>query len=323
MTKLHKWWHLLLYSTWFIVVWGAFVRASGSGDGCGKNWPTCHGELIPKNSSIETIIEFIHRATSGLYGIFVFALVLITIVFLRKRNGLSLSEHQLSYISTHKKLFFTLPILVLTLTVFEALIGAKLVLSGLVGSNESWSRAIIMIVHLLNTFVLVSSIVGCIYLFSNLKKLNPNLSSEQDLWKKISSGFYLASTLCLIVVAGLGALTALGDTLYPAESLQHGMAQDFSAESPWILKLRVLHPLLAVVSVLLISLTFFESFKQNKAIKLYLIITYGTFTIGVINLLLLAPIYMQLIHLLSAQALWSLHSYLGFELFLNKIKLNS
>lgn len=314
MAKLYKWWLVLLFSTWFIVIWGAFVRASGSGDGCGKNWPTCHGQLIPENSSIETLIEYIHRATSGLYGIYVFALVLITIYLVKNSKKHPKSEAQSNFILKNKKLLFSLPVLVLTLTIFEALIGAKLVLSGLVGSNESWSRAIIMIVHLLNTFILVSSIVGCIFLFLEINS-ESNVSDQKNNSIQIKPILFLISTLFLITVAGLGALTALGDTLYPAESIQHGMSQDFSIDSPWILKLRVLHPLLAVITVLLITLTFYESIQQNQMIKWYLIITYSTLILGIINLILLAPIYMQLIHLLSAQALWSIHSYLGFKLF--------
>lgn len=314
MTKHYKWWLALLFSTWFIVIWGAFVRASGSGDGCGKNWPTCHGQLIPENSSIETIIEYIHRATSGLYGIFVFALVVITIYFVKTPQKHQITEAQSNFVIKNKKLLLALPLLVLMLTIFEALIGAKLVLSGLVGSNESWSRAIIMIVHLLNTFILVSSIVGCIFLFSQVD-LNSNLAKHNQKPINIKPTLFFISTLGLIVVAGLGALTALGDTLYPAESIQHGMTQDFSTESPWILKLRVLHPLLAIITVLVISMTFYDSAKHNQMTKWYLFITYMTLVLGIINLILLAPIYMQLIHLLSAQALWSMHSYLGFKIF--------
>ncbi len=315
MSKIARWWKILLYYTWFIVVWGAFVRASGSGDGCGKNWPTCNGDLIPKNSSIETIIEFIHRATSGLYGIFVFALVLVTIFYLQKFKTEERTKFNLNPEFKLKRLFYALPALVLTLTILEALIGAKLVLSGLVGTNESWSRAIIMIVHLLNTFVLVSSIVGCIYLYSSEKLF---IDSDKKLKLNINSTLYILSTLGLILVAGLGALTALGDTLYPAESLHHGLTQDFSITSPWILRLRVLHPLLAAVTVLLITHTFYDEFKKNFTVKIYLILSYLTLAIGLINLVLLAPIYMQIIHLLSAQMLWTLHSYLGFKIFVSK-----
>lgn len=309
MVKLYRWWMILLYYTWLIILWGAFVRASGSGDGCGKNWPTCHGELFPKDASIQTMIEYIHRATSGLYGVFVFALVLITYWYIKRGFNTSFLQHRSEFnkISRHPILAYSFPILVLFLTIFEALIGAKLVLSGLVGSNESWARALIMIIHLLNTFLLVSSIVGTIYFFS------PPHKNMEPL--KIKKYLYIFSTIALVLVAGLGALTALGDTLYPSESLKHGLTQDFATHSPWILRLRVFHPLFAVLSVFLVTLMCQNHLKSTK-IKLYLFWAYFTLIIGTINLLLLAPIHMQLIHLLVAQILWATHSQLGFKLFL-------
>lgn len=314
MMKLYRWWQLLLYYTWFIVLWGAFVRASGSGDGCGKNWPTCHGELFPKDdATIQTLIEYIHRATSGLYGIFVFALVLITIFYVRKGLKTSFLRQNNTYtkINQHSFLAYLFPFLVLFLTIFEALIGAKLVLSGLVGSNDSWDRALIMIVHLLNTFLLVASIVGATYLVTP-----PEHGAGKPTIRK---SLYSLCTLCLVLVAGLGALTALGDTLYPAESLSHGMNQDFAATTPWILRLRILHPLLAVLTVFLITITG-QNHTKSKGVLFYLFLSYVTLGIGVVNLLLLAPIYMQLIHLLIAQALWATHCQLGFKLFIPERK---
>lgn len=296
MKTLQRWWKILLYYTYFIVIWGAFVRASGSGDGCGKNWPTCNGELIPSNSSIHTMIEYIHRASSGLYGIFVAALVLITIRAVLKSHKLQ-SNPQL-------KLAIVLPVLVFILTIFEALIGAQLVLSGLVGSNDSWARAFTMIIHLVNTFILVSSIVGSYYV------LGTKTAVQIDFKKSL---FWMC-TISLVLVAALGALTALGDTLYPASTLQEGVIQDLAEGAPWLLRLRVLHPLLAVLSVFLITLLC-QDLLKHRSVKLYLGVAYLTLAIGLINLLLLAPIYMQIIHLLSAQVLWSTHSYLGFQLF--------
>lgn len=323
MAKLNQSWKILLYYTWFIVVWGAFVRASGSGDGCGKNWPTCHGELIPSNSSIQTLIEYIHRASSGIYGIFVAVLVIITLNVVMKRN----KQNPIMYY----KWAVALPILVFILTIFEALIGAQLVLSGLVGSNDSWARAITMIIHLVNTFILVASIVGTSYILSisilstdrsneNLNKLKLKQNSQNQNHKiDFKKSLFTLCTLGLIFVAALGALTALGDTLYPAGSLKEGIIQDLAANTPWLLRLRVLHPLLAVITVYLITTLCYELLK-NKIVKFYLFVTYFTLVVGIINLLLLAPIYMQLIHLLTAQVLWSVHSHLGFQLFIPSIK---
>ena len=58
-------WAVLAYDL-VVVAWGAFVRATGSGAGCGKHWPSCNGEIVPRAPRVETAIEFTHRATSGI-----------------------------------------------------------------------------------------------------------------------------------------------------------------------------------------------------------------------------------------------------------------
>ena len=52
----------------------AFVRATNSGAGCGRNWPLCKGNIFPEFSKIETVIEFTHRSTSGLSLVLVLVL---------------------------------------------------------------------------------------------------------------------------------------------------------------------------------------------------------------------------------------------------------
>jgi heme A synthase len=60
-----------------VILWGAFVRATGSGAGCGSHWPLCNGELVPRAPQVETVIEFIHRATSGLAFLLVLGLFVL------------------------------------------------------------------------------------------------------------------------------------------------------------------------------------------------------------------------------------------------------
>src|SRR5215470_17544535 len=48
-----------------VILWGAYVRATGSGTGCGGHWPLCNGNLIPASAPPQTMIEFVHRVTSG------------------------------------------------------------------------------------------------------------------------------------------------------------------------------------------------------------------------------------------------------------------
>src|SRR5829696_8162535 len=67
-------WAVLAYNL-LVILWGAYVRATGSGAGCGSHWPLCNGEVVPRAAAAQTLIEFTHRATSGLALLAVVALV--------------------------------------------------------------------------------------------------------------------------------------------------------------------------------------------------------------------------------------------------------
>ncbi|MCO5113366.1 MAG: COX15/CtaA family protein [Bdellovibrionaceae bacterium] len=298
-------WKFLLAYTWFVILWGAFVRASGSGDGCGKNWPTCHGQLIPKNSDIQTWIEYIHRSTSGLYGIYVLVLVVLawrffTPLFKVKSAQGEQFQAKKFWRSTH----FLLPLGVLFFTITEALIGAQLVLSGLVGSNESWARALVMVIHLVNTFFLTGCIVGTISLI-----LPPRPSEKAARW---NYAFFTLNALGLFAVASLGAIAALGDTLYPSETLRDGIQKDFAENAHFLIKLRVWHPIIAVLVTWSVSTMAFQNIEKPYA-KHLLFWMCSTLFIGLINLFLLAPIALQLTHLLWAQILWAQFCLFGFK----------
>lgn len=273
-------WKLLLLYTFFVIIWGAFVRASGSGDGCGAHWPSCHGDmLIAKASETKTFIEYFHRATSGLYGIFVLLLVCITCF---KKN-----------ISKEIK-FFALG--VLAFTILESLIGAKLVLSELVGKNTSFARAVVVMIHLSNTFFLILCNVGVLV---GLDKKTKVLSFLKN--KTVNRYFYVAFLLFFATGAS-GALAALGDSLYPSESLLEGFKMDIDPNSPLIIKLRGLHPFFAF------ALSFFVIWRIQigKAFSLpVVVLAVSTLIVGLINLSLLAPVWLQLFHLFMALSFWS------------------
>src|SRR5580658_4278037 len=68
-----------------VILWGAVVRATGSGAGCGANWPLCNGGLLPHHPRIQTLIEFTHRATTGVCS--ALALVVLVWVFVARPRG--------------------------------------------------------------------------------------------------------------------------------------------------------------------------------------------------------------------------------------------
>src|SRR5690606_230459 len=129
---------------WFVTVYrlgiilrGAWVRITHSGAGCGDHWPTCNGEVIPFAPSTETMIEYIHRLTSGLSLPMV--IVLIVWAFRLFPRGHRVRK------ATIGTLFFLLT---------EAAVGAGLVKFELVADNASVARAITASFHLVNTFIL-------------------------------------------------------------------------------------------------------------------------------------------------------------------------
>ena len=118
---------------------GAFVRATGSGDGCGATWPTCKGKIIPALSDTSELIEFSHRSVSGVL------LVVTLIIFAKTRK---FQKESLVRIVTNYLTFFV---------IFEALIGAVIVIFEWVGLNSSLPRIVAVPIHLVNTFGLLGS----------------------------------------------------------------------------------------------------------------------------------------------------------------------
>lgn len=285
---------VLIYNV-FVILIGALVRATGSGAGCGSHWPSCNGEVIPTSPQLETIIEFSHRMTSGLTLIFVLLLFIWVYRTYEKKS------------KVRKAALF-----VLIFIIIEALIGAGLVLFELTGENSSVTRAIVIALHLVNTFLLLGS-NALLYEWirdGEPKKLLINRNARQL--------FILIFVLFLFLGAS-GAITALGDTLFPAASLSEGIEQDFSGEN-FLLQLRIYHPIFAVFIGLGLYFIYNNFLKKSKNEKLnnysrYMAVLFLIqLIIGVFNVLLLAPIWMQVIHLLLADIVWII-----FVLWINQI----
>src|ERR1700748_683083 len=133
-------WFVLAFAI-AVVLWGAGVRATGSGAGCGDQWPLCNGAWLPRAPALHTAIEFTHRITSGpTLGLLVIGLVVFAFRLFPQRH-----------------IVRRLSVAVVLFTIAESFIGAALVLLGHVGSNSSPNRAYSLAVHLLNTMVLLAA----------------------------------------------------------------------------------------------------------------------------------------------------------------------
>ena len=276
------------------IVWGAYVRASGSGAGCGSHWPLCNGQVLPSTQSLQTRIEFIHRLSSALSIVLVFALSLGIWRSIRRRE---LPEGIAQPLGRYA-------VLISVCIIVEALIGAALVVFELVGFDRSLKRTFSIAAHFVNTLVLLYGLMQ-IALFLRPAFLHQGWKAERDAYGRI-----FLTSLALVGIAG--SITALGDTLFPATSLQEGMAQDWASGAHFLIRLRVLHPLLATAFVVG-SLAWVGEWLRSplpvgtrKTGQVLMLVLVGNLSLGLTNLLLLAPIWLQLVHLSTAVGLWML-----------------
>ncbi|ACL63583.1 cytochrome oxidase assembly [Anaeromyxobacter dehalogenans 2CP-1] len=278
-------WSVLAYNL-AVVVWGAFVRATGSGAGCGKHWPMCNGEVVPRSPALETVIEFTHRATSGVALLLVVALV----VAARRTFPPGHPARRWAWAS-------------LGLVLVEALVGAGLVLFGWVAKDDSAARGWVVAVHLTNTFLLVGAIALTAALAGRARGLA--LRGHAGL-----TGALGLAAGALVLTGASGAIAALGDTLFPATSFAEGLRQELSEEAHVLLRLRVLHPFVAVFSTLALGWAARSALRarpdaDTRAASFAVLLLAGLqLFAGVLNVALLAPVWMQLVHLLVADLLW-------------------
>jgi heme A synthase len=273
-------WIVLAYNM-AVVLFGAVVRATGSGAGCGSDWPTCRGGVVPLSGTAETAIEFTHRASSGI------ALVLVGILVvgvLRSRPGGDVARLAAAASG----------LLILN----EAFIGALLVIFDWVADDESSGRAISIALHLVNTFLLLGALaLTAWWLGDGARPSRPLPAPERRLFLGAAAG--------LILVGAAGAITALGDTLFPSESLFEGIRDDFTGT--FLVRLRWIHPILAVAVGLYLVWLVPRGSDHPRARRLGAGITWLVaiqLGAGLINVVLLAPVWMQLLHLLLADLLW-------------------
>jgi heme A synthase len=278
-------WTVLIYAI-LVIVWGAVVRATSSGAGCGAHWPLCNGEVIPLAPTLKTIVEFAHRATSGL-------ILIMTVLLLWMAVKTFPAGHTARRAATWSLVF----------VIIEALIGAGIVLLRLVEDNASLARAVYIAGHLANTLILVGCYTWTIVAAEPaVISWTPAKAARWERWMR-------AALLGVIVVAAAGAVVALGDTLFPNKTLAEGFAADRDPSAHFLIRLRMWHPAFAVlVSALLITIVVRSDAMDEPALRsparvlIWLVI--AQVALGAVNLLTLAPLPLQMAHLLVSNLLW-------------------
>lgn len=268
-----------------VILWGAYVRATGSGAGCGSHWPLCNGVVIPRAAEVQTRIEFTHRVTSGL------ALLLVA--------GLAVWARRL-YPRGHRVRRGAA--VAFTVIILEALLGAGLVLFRLVGDNPSLTRGVVGALHLANTMLLVAALALTAWWASG---------GAESAWPRGRRGWVWGAALGgLVLVGASGAVAALGDTLFPGGQREAALAAGLPWGTELLLRLRIAHPFLALAVAAAVGWVALEGLRRPPGraaarlalgVLLLLVVQLGA---GLVNVLLAAPIWLQLVHLLLADLLW-------------------
>ncbi len=284
--------HFAGFTTLFtvaVILWGAFVRATLSGDGCGDSWPDCGGHIGPSSSQTSTRIEWVHRLTSGLDLLLIAALfVWVRVKVPRAQNPAARRCAALS----------------LALIVVEALLGAGLVLLRLVALNPAPARVVWVSVHLLNTFLLLGALTLTAYHLHHRARPIIDMTPRS----RKTPRRYLVALAAVLVVAITGAVTALADTLFPSPG---GLREIMQGSKPWLVRLRVIHPALATAVTTYLFILMRKTLREEDGTSTFRAAHVGVLTlvvlqmtVGVLNIVTQTPVALQLTHLALADALW-------------------
>ncbi len=263
-----------------VVIGGAIVKSTGSGAGCGEHWPICNGQVIPRPQQVETIIEFSHRATSGLALLTVAAMV----VWARRIPGLPGRIRRAADWS-------------LGFLVFESLLGALLVLGGWTAMDVSWWRVALQPVHFLNTMILLAVLLLHAWWTTDDSPID-FASRPNGFWWR-----FLAAALLLILVNGTGSIISLGDLLI------RELGENSSGLVQLLYRLRPGHPAIAIAAgAIVVWLTFDRGLAPSTASRRFAwacaIFVVAQWAVGLVNVWLNVPLWTQIAHLLLADGAW-------------------
>jgi heme A synthase len=233
---------------------------------------------------VETVIEYTHRLMSVLSLLLVGGLVY-------RAFRIFPEGHRVRRFAALSGIFLAL----------EALLGAGLVLFDYVAHNASAGRAVYMSAHLANTLILLGVIA--LTAWSSRETLPPLTLLGKP-------GILLAALPAAMVLCITGALAALGDTLFPAGTVLAGVQQELSRSASGLLRLRMIHPPVGLSVGAFLWMVALRAIKYRPtppvryhAVALMALVLVQLIA-GAVNIALLAPVWMQLVHLFLAGMIW-------------------
>ncbi|MBS1713126.1 MAG: protoheme IX farnesyltransferase [Armatimonadetes bacterium] len=283
-------WWLLAYCC-AAILFGAFVRASYSGDGCGTSWPMCGGSLIPTFTGAPRAVEFTHRVTTGLLMLANIALAVAARRAFPRGDAARKAAN-----------------LALITVLISAVIGALLVTFQWVTDDKSAGRALTMPIHLVNNFIAIAALAATAYYAG---------TGRRFAWRgqgAVSAALAWAFG-AMFLLGATGAFSALGKTAFEhelsfAKSFAERMWLHVGPEAHPLLRGGVAHPLIATsVGILLIYVCGLIAHARPSAqVKAWARWTVGLYIVqmvlGAVNLTASAPVALQIVHLAVALGNW-------------------
>lgn len=288
-----------------VILQGAFVRATGSGAGCGRHWPLCNGEVVPLSGGMHTAIEFTHRLLS--------LVVLVLGIWLMRRVWRAHRENRGLVIFTVAATGFLF---------LEAALGALTVLWGLTGDNLSVGRGLMVSTHLVNSMLLVGALAGvALYARRHPPAFPLRLRGQGTLGTVLAIGL-----LSMLGLMFSGGIAAMGNTMFPSASLAEGLAADFDPASHPLVRLRILHPIIGITVGIYLFLSlgtawWIKPAPEGRPLAQVLLTVYLVqLAVGTLNLAMLAPIVLQLMHLALAVVSFYLLTSLTVVLLASRVQ---
>ena len=271
-----------------VILSGAVVRATGSGAGCNDHWPKCDGEIIPTVMTAAKAIEFTHRAMTGLAVLLVLGLI-VWVLRATPRGA-----------PVRKGALWTGAFMII-----ECLIGAVLVVKKLVEDNDTAFRAIVLGLHHINTTLLIAALVLTAFWAAG----GPMFTLKRQ---GAVLGAIAVSVLGMLLTIVSGSITALGDTLFKGNNATQTINAAMATGAHFLERLKIFHPIISIsVSLyLILGLTMIARFRPleitQKLSKWIMAIIVFQLAVGGLNVILKAPLWMQMFHLLVSNLIWGL-----------------
>ncbi|MEI9936760.1 MAG: COX15/CtaA family protein [Pseudomonadota bacterium] len=279
---------VLIGYTLGVILFGAGVRITDSGAGCGQHWPTCNGEVLHLPKSLATLIELTHRLTSGLSMLAILGL-LIGAFRLYPRGHVVRASAVFSFV----------------MILIEALIGMLIVLMRWVVHDASFGRILALPLHLVSTALLTGALTWCAY-FASVPDAKPSPLP------RVARSLLVLAGLGILLVSASGAVTALGDTVYPvqASGFAARLREDHGLNAHLLQRMRGIHPFLAVGIAAFVAYVaaLLPGYRSSSGVRRASLALLGTIALqvcaGVLNIWLSAPGPLQVVHLLLANVVW-------------------